>query len=176
MARKSQPLRCWPPVPSDHPYVGAPSVGAPCGALPPGGATLHRDSIGEEHVGGSCLFQICKLHLDSVAKYYSYLVTVMLNCGIVIGSIFWYLSTSSFVFSHSRFATADFSSPFDPIFCILLHHFNHCHVLSLSPQPNTFFCSSIIVIGRRNTVDNATIVPAVTCPASATFFPVDTLM
>ena len=35
-------------------------------------------------------------------------------------------------FSHqgSRLATADFLSPFGPIFCILLHHFSHYHVLS----------------------------------------------
>ena len=29
----------------------------------------------------------------------------------------------------SRVATADFPCPFGPIFCILLRHFNHCHVL-----------------------------------------------
>ena len=30
----------------------------------------------------------------------------------------------------SRVAAADFPSPFIPIFCILLRHFNRCHVLS----------------------------------------------
>ena len=30
----------------------------------------------------------------------------------------------------SRVVTADFPSPFVPIFCILLHHFSHCNVLS----------------------------------------------
>ena len=34
-----------------------------------------------------------------------------------------------FRFLQSRVAPADFPSPFGPIFCILLRHFNHCHVL-----------------------------------------------
>ena len=35
-----------------------------------------------------------------------------------------------FLLLPSGVATADFQSPFAPIFCILFHHFNHCHVLS----------------------------------------------
>ena len=38
--------------------------------------------------------------------------------------------SSSIGFSRQRISTADFPSPSGPTFCILLHHFNHCHVLS----------------------------------------------
>ena len=45
-----------------------------------------------------------------------------------------HMQTSSFSFGCSRsVATADFPSSFSPFICILLRHFNHCHLLPLHP-------------------------------------------
>ena len=43
----------------------------------------------------------------------------------------------------STVATADFPSQFGPNFCILLRHFNHCHVLSHRIHKRPFYPSPL---------------------------------
>ena len=52
MARKSPPPLSSLHAPPGHLYAGAPSVEAPCGALPPDGVPLHPAIGGAE---GSCM-------------------------------------------------------------------------------------------------------------------------